>query len=92
MSITKFRPVTQQPQSEIIAHQPDTLDFTNTIIVNRERLAEAYSKARFAARRLSQIEGASELDIEAIDDLCRSLHRSTDVLAEMLNAKGGAER
>ena len=35
---------------------------------------------------------ADELDIEAIDDLCRSLHRSTNVLAEMLNAKGGAQR
>ncbi len=92
MSIAKLRLAAQQPSAEIIPHAPATLDFASAIIVNREQLSEAYSKARFASRRLDNIEGVSELDIEALDDLCRSLYRATELLGEMLNAKGEVAR
>ena len=92
MSIAKLRLEWQQPPAEIIPHAPVTLDFASAIIVNREQLAEAYSKARFASRRLSNIEDMSELDIEAVDDLCRTLFRATRLLGEMLNAKGEVAR
>ncbi len=92
MSIAKLQLAAQHPPAEIIPHAPATLDFANAIIVNREQLAEAYSKARFASRRLDNIEGVSELDIEALDDLCRSLYHATELLGEMLNAKGEPAR
>lgn len=92
MSIAKRELEAQQPPAELITHAPATLDFASAIIVNREQLTEAYSKARFASRRLQTIESASALDIEAIDDLCRSLYRATHLLGEMLSAKGEAAR
>lgn len=86
MSIIKIRLSAQPlPQAEIITHQRNTLDFTQAVIVNREQLQEAYAKARFASRRLHYIENIDEIDLAALEDMCRSLHRATEVLGRMLH-------
>ena len=92
MSIAKTQLEAQQPPTQIITQAPSTLDFASAFTVNREQLSEAYSKARFASRRLNTIEAVRELDMEAVDDLCRSLYRATQLLGEMLNAKGEVAR
>lgn len=93
MSLTLDSFAAQHPTvtlAEHIPHAAETHDFTQAIIVNRDQLTAAYIKARFAARRLSSVENLSELDFEAIDDLCRSLYQATTALAEMLDTKGAA--
>ena len=91
MSIPKLRlPAQPSRQAEIITHRPRTLDFTQAVIVNREQLREAYAKARFASRRLHHVENIDELDAAALDDLCRSLHRATEVLGRMLHKEVAA--
>lgn len=90
MRLTLDSPAAQTSPTELIAPATHTLDVTNTLIVNRAHLTEAYTKARFAAGRLSDVENLSELDCEAIDELCRSLYQATTALGEMLEAKGAA--
>lgn len=81
MRLTQDLPAAQTPHAATL----DAPDCTNTLTVNREQLTHAYTKARFAARRLSNVENLCELDMEAIDDLCRSLFQATQVLGEMLD-------
>ncbi len=91
MSIPKLQLVPQpQPQAEIITHAPATLDFTKTIIVNREQLTEAFTDARHVSRVLHNVENLSDLDFSEVAYLCRTLHHATEVLSGMLNPEGEA--
>lgn len=91
MRLTQDSPSAQTPHvapPEPIAHaanKSDTLNYTQTLTVNREQLTHVYTKARFVARRLSNVENLCEFDMEAIDDLCRSLFQATQILNEMLD-------
>lgn len=86
MSIPKLQLVPQpQPQAEIITHAPATLDFTKTIIVNREQLSEAHEDARHVSRVLHNAENLSDLDISELAYLCRTIYHATEVLGAMLN-------
>ncbi len=92
MSITKLQLI-PQPPAEIITHAPaTTLDFTRTLIVNREQLSAAYRDARHASRILHNLESLSDLDYSELAYLCRTLHHATEVLDGMLNAKGEIAR
>lgn len=88
MRVVQDLPYTQATPAAPSITTADALDFTHSLIVNRAQLEQAYTKARFAARRLSSVENLSELDFEAIDDLCRCLYQATTTLAEMLDPKG----
>ncbi len=91
MSIPKLQLI-PQPQAEIIAHATATLDFTHTIIVNREQLTEAYMDAQGVGRILHNVENLSNLDYSELAYLCRTLHHATEVLDGLLNAKGEIAR
>ena len=88
MSIPKLQLVPQpQPQAEIIRHAPETLDFSRAFIVNREQLIEAHREARHAAQILHNIENLSDLDWEEMTELCRTAHRTVQLLSTMLDRK-----
>lgn len=92
MSIPKLQLVPQpRPQAEIITHAPaTTLDFTKTIIVNREQLREAHEDARHVSRVLHNAETLSDMDISELAYLCRTIYHATEILGAMLEAKGEA--
>ncbi len=87
MSIPKLQLV-PQPPAELSTHAPATLDFTKTIIVNREQLTEAHADARHVSRVLHNVENLSDLDYSELAYLCRTLYHATEVLGAMLNPKG----
>jgi len=89
MSIPKLQLV-PQPPAELSTHAPATLDFTKTIIVNREQLTEAHADARHVSRVLHNVENLTDLDYSELAYLCRTLHHATEVLALMLSPKGEA--
>lgn len=88
MRIVQDLPYTQATPAAPSITTAETRDFTSAVTVNRTQLEQAYTKARFAAPRLSNVDNLSELDAEAIDDLCRSLYQATATLAAMLETKG----
>ena len=71
-------------------HAPATLDFSKTIIVNREQLTEAHADASHVSRVLHNVENLSDLDYSELAYLCRTLHHATEVLGAMLTPKGEA--
>jgi recombinational DNA repair protein RecR len=77
-------------------HQPQTteraLEFTQTVIVNREQLAEALKDARHVSSVLHMVESLADLDWEEMCDLCRTASRAAQLLAGMLEAKEVQER
>ncbi len=88
MSIPKLQLVLQpQPQTEVIHHAPDTLDFTRAIIVNREQLAEALKDARHISAVLHNIENLDDLDWNEMSDLCRTAYNAARTLDAMFEAK-----
>ncbi len=90
MSIANIELITQQSQAGVITHAPNTLDFTNTIIVNRAQLTETYEETADISRRLHRIEDLTELDYSDLDYLCRTIHRAAQALGGMIEAKGEA--
>ncbi len=93
MSIPKLQLVPQpRPQAEIITHAPDTLDFTKTMIVNREQLTEAHADASHVSRVLHNAENLSDLDISELVYLCRTIYHATEILGAMLSAPEVAAR
>ncbi len=87
MSIPKLQLVSQ---TEIVTHAPATLDFTKTIIVNREQLTEAHADARHVSRVLHNVENLTDLDYSELAYLCRTLYHATEVIGAMLTPKGEA--
>jgi hypothetical protein len=87
MSIAREQLEAQQPRAELIPHAPTTLDFTSTIIVNREQLAEALKDARHVSGILHNIENLDDLDWHEMTDLCRTAYSAARALAGMLDAK-----
>jgi hypothetical protein len=88
MSIPKLQLVPQpRPQTEVVRHAPDTLDFTRAIIVNREQLAEALRDARHVSGVLHNIENLDDLSWEEMTDLCRRAYKAARALSAMLEAK-----
>jgi len=88
MSIPKLQLVPQpKPQAEVIRHAPDTLDFMQAIIVNREHLSEALKDACHVSGVLHNVENLDDLSWEEMTDLCRAAYRATRALAAMLEAK-----
>lgn len=85
MTLTQDLPAAQHSPATLAVTESIALDLASTLTVNRNQLLQAYTKARFAERRLSNIDNLCELDMEAIDDLCRSLFQATQILNEMLN-------
>lgn len=90
MSIAKLRLVPQQPRAELITHAPHTLDFTKSLIVNREHLTEAYEDARHVSQQLHNIENLTDLDSSELAYLCRTIYHAAEVLGDMLGGKGEA--
>ena len=90
MSIAKLRLVPQEPRAATLTHAPDTLDFTKSLIVNREQLTEAHADARFVSQQLHNIESLTDLDWSELAYLCRTIYHAAEVLGDMLGVKGEA--
>lgn len=89
MSIPKLRLVPQAP-AETVTQEPVTLDFTDAVTVSRQQLVEAYQDTRHVSRCLHNIENLSDLGYSELAYLCRTLYHATQVLGEILAAKGEA--
>jgi 3-methyladenine DNA glycosylase Tag len=88
MSIPKLQLVPQpRPQAEVVRHAPDTLDFTQAIVVNRQQLAETVRDARHVSAVLHNVENLDDLSWEEMTGLCRTAHRAARTLAAMLETK-----
>jgi hypothetical protein len=93
MSKPKLQLVPQpKPQTEVVRHALNTLDFTRAIIVNREQLAEALRDMRHVSNILHNIENLDDLDWQEMNDLCRTAFRAAQSLAAMLDRKEGEAR
>lgn len=84
MSISLVPKDAQQPPTQLTTRQYITLDTTSAVIVDIEQLDEARDEARQVSRRLHNVESLSELDWSELADLCRTAHRTTQLLQAML--------
>lgn len=90
MSIANIELVTQPSQAGVTTHAPDAINSINTIVVNREKLIEAYNDANHVSRCLHNIEDPSELHYSDLAHLCRTIYHVAELLDGMLKPKGEA--
>jgi hypothetical protein len=89
---TTHQPQTTEQALELAQRRPATPDFTQTVIVNREQLAEALKDARHVSGVLHAVENLADLDWEEMCDLCRTAYRAAQLLSAMLDRKEGEAR
>ena len=88
-------PSSIRPALQLIARAPETLDFSEAIVVNRHKLASAHRNITRANNLLHEVEGLDELNPAEYFDLLKLSLDAAGLLGAMLNGSsegGGAAR